>query len=77
MLFKILDEDPGNIAVVDKTGEIQFINGTAQKVMQKNMSGAIPKNFQKCISQRDRNKFLTYVTNSFKTTQTQKFDINL
>lgn len=48
-MFKIIDEDPTNIVVIDKAGHIFFMNGSAQKSIMKNKLGAIPKNFKACI----------------------------
>ena len=73
----MIDDNPNNVAVISKDGSVKFLNGTAQKVLQKNMCGNVPTNFYKCIYDDHKSKFTSYIKDCFKSAEPITFEIDM
>lgn len=73
----MIDDTLSNIAVLEKCGKIQFINSNTQTLLMKNFDGNIPENFLQIVSDTDKDRFLEALSQSFKSIEPQKLQINL
>lgn len=73
----MVDDNSNNIVVIDKQGKFLFMNGNAQKLILRLNDGTIPNNFAHIVSEQWKSKFNDSLNTSFRSVETQIFQINL
>ena len=74
----MIDDNSSNIVVVDKQGKfLYFMNSNAQKLILRLHGGNIPNSFTDLVSEQWKSKFNDLLNNSFRSVETQIFQINL